>query len=170
MDPRPAAVRPPLHWRWLNWRNIDADSLYGLLKLRSDVFVVEQNCVFSEMDGLDPQCEHLVASAAGEGVVACLRLVPAGTRFAEPSLGRVVVAAHWRGGTGRQLMQRGIAACTERFPQLGIGLSAQQHLEDFYRSLGFVTQGAVYLEDGIAHVDMRRPPAPPTLLPAGALH
>lgn len=153
-----AEPRPEPRWAWYAWQQLDPDTLYGLLKLRSDIFVVEQNCVFSEMDGLDRHCEHLVARDADQRVIACLRLVPPGVKADEPSIGRVVVDSAWRGGTGRALMLRGMAACGQRHPRRGILLSSQQHLQGFYESLGFAPIGPVYLEDGIPHIDMRRPP------------
>ena len=145
-----------VHWRWFAWRELDPDTLYALLKLRSDVFVVEQNCVFPEMDGLDPRCEHLCGLDASGKVVACLRLLPPGLKYPEPSIGRLVVAPVVRKlGLGRVAMQKGIERCRTRFPGEPIVLSAQQYLEVFYGSLGFVTTSKPYLDDGIVHVDMR---------------
>lgn len=144
-------------FRWYDWQQLDPDTLYALLKLRSDIFVVEQNCVFSDMDGLDPDCAHLVARV-DQRVVACARLVPPAIKSVPPAIGRVVVDIDHRGsGLGRRLMQVAIAACSARYPGQDIFLSGQQHLEAFYRSLGFETIGEMYLEDGIPHVDMLRP-------------
>ena len=153
--------------RWYAWPELDPDTLYGLLKLRSDVFVVEQACVFSEMDGLDPLCEHLVATAADGRVVATLRVVPPNTRRPHspspaadgPAIGRLVVDATQRGtGLARRLMALGLERCASRHPGVAVYLSAQQHLEAFYASLGFARLRAPYDEDGIPHVDMRRAP------------
>lgn len=152
--------------RWFAWRALDPDTLYGLLKLRSDIFVVEQACVFSEMDGLDPLCEHLVALDGGR-VVATLRVVPPGTKRPHspspaadgPAIGRLVVDATQRGtGLARRLMAQAIERCEARHPGSAVYLSAQQHLERFYASLGFERLREPYDEDGIPHVDMRRAP------------
>ena len=144
-------------WNWHAWSALTPDTLYGLLKLRSDIFVVEQNCVFSDMDGLDPQCEHLCASDAAGVVLACLRLVPPGVKHELPVIGRLVVAARARKrGLARAGMQLALQHCALRYPGRAVFLSGQQYLEDFYASLGFVTCSAPYLEDGIWHVDMTR--------------
>lgn len=151
--------------RWLSWREFDPDTLYALLRLRSAVFVVEQHCVFAEMDGIDPACEHLLALSADGEVLGCLRVVPPGLRRPHsaapaadgPALGRLVTRADQRGtGLGRTLMQEGIAHCLRGYPCHTLYLSAQQHLETFYRSLGFTRLREPYDEDGIPHLDMQR--------------
>lgn len=141
-------------WQWYGWADLTPDVLYAVLRLRSAIFVVEQDCVFPEMDGRDPQCEHL-CGWNGTELVAYLRLVPPAVRTKEVSLGRVVVARPARGtGLGRAVMREGLARCAQRYPGQPVKVSAQQHLERFYASLGFVTAGAPYDEDGIPHVDM----------------
>ena len=143
-------------WRWQSWRDLDPDTLYAALKLRSDVFVVEQNCVYSDVDGLDPQCDHLCGVDQQGRLLAYLRLLPPGVKYPEPSIGRVVVARDARKhGLARKAMFDGIKRCRERFPNQPILIQAQQYLEQFYESLGFRSIGAPYLEDGISHVDMR---------------
>lgn len=154
--------------RWIAWRDFDPDSLYALMRLRSAVFVVEQACVFHEMDGLDPRCEHLIASDETGEILGCLRLVPPGLKRPHspapaaqgPGLGRLVTAQTARGtGLGRRLMAEGIARCERDFPGAAIQLSGQQHLQRFYGSLGFEAIREPYDEDGIPHVDMQRPGA-----------
>jgi ElaA protein len=154
--------------RWFDWNQFDPDLLYGLLRLRSAVFVVEQACVFHEMDGLDPRCSHLLATRVDVEVVGCLRLVPPGLKRPDspasaadgPALGRLVTAGSVRGtGLGRRLMLEGIAQCERLYAGQPIQLSAQRHLQDFYASLGFDPVREPYDEDGIPHVDMRRPGA-----------
>ena len=146
----------PISWRWHEWRDLTPDVLYALLRLRSAIFVVEQNCVFPDMDGRDPQCEHLCGWRGAE-LIGYLRLVPPGVRTPEVSIGRVVVARSARGlGLGREVMLQGLKRCAERHPGQPVKVSAQQHLEAFYASLGFARVGAPYDEDGIAHVDMIR--------------
>lgn len=145
-------------WQWQAWQALTPDALYALLQLRSAVFVVEQNCVFPDMDGRDPACEHLCGWDEDGALLAYLRLVPPGVRTPEVSLGRVVVAASTRGrGLGRAVMQEGLQRCAERHPGRPVKVSAQQHLETFYGSLGFGRVSAPYLEDGIWHVDMLKP-------------
>jgi ElaA protein len=155
MDPTPFSA---LRWTWLAWQDFTPDALYAVLRLRSAIFVVEQDCVFPDMDGRDPACEHLCGWDGGGALVAYLRLVPPGVRTPEVSLGRVVVAAPARGqGLGRAVMLEGLRRCAERYPGQRIKVSAQAHLEPFYASLGFRTVGAPYDEDGILHVDMAKP-------------
>ena len=145
-------------WTWHAWRELSADLVYEIMRLRSAIFVVEQNCVFPDMDGRDPACEHLCGRDAAGALVAYLRLVPPGVRTPEVSLGRVVVTQSARGrGFGRAVMQEGLRHCASRYPGKPVKVSAQRHLEAFYQSLGFATVGAPYLEDGIWHVDMVRP-------------
>lgn len=153
--------------RWFAWRELDPDTLYGLLRLRSEVFVVEQNCVFAEMDGIDPLCMHLCAFDEPDRIGACLRLAPPGVKRPHspspaaqgPALGRLVTRADLRGaGLARRLMHEGLARCERDFPGRPVFLSAQQHLERFYASMDFLRLREPYDEDGIAHVDMRRGP------------
>lgn len=141
-------------WSWHRWDELTPDVLYAFLRLRSAIFVVEQDCVFAEMDGRDPQCEHL-CGWHGTELAAYLRLVPPGVRTPEVALGRVVVAPSARGrGLGRAVMLEGLARCAQRYPGQPVKVSAQKHLEKFYASLGFATAGAPYDEDGIPHIDM----------------
>ncbi len=158
------------HWRWYAWPQLDPDTLYTFLKLRSDVFVVEQNCVFPEMDGIDPLCTHLCGRDDQGRMLVYLRVVPVGVeRTAHvlegeravmsdgPALGRLVVAERARGrGLARAAMEEGLRVCGFRHDGLPVYLSAQQHLQPFYASLGFTAISAPYLEDGIWHIDMRR--------------
>jgi ElaA protein len=149
-----------LRWSWHRFAELAPERLYALLKLRSDIFVVEQNCVFPDMDGRDAECEHLCGDDAQGRLVAYLRLVPPGVRLPQVSLGRVVVAKDARGRQlGRAVMLEGIRRCEAQYPGKTIKVSAQRHLEKFYDSLGFRRNGAPYLEDGIWHIDMARPGA-----------
>jgi ElaA protein len=143
-------------WRWLTWRDLDADTLHAILKLRGEVFVVEQNCVYADVDGLDPQCDHLCGTNESRQLVAYLRVLPPGAKYPEPAIGRVVVAPGARKhGHARHAMLEAIPHCRARFPGKPILVQAQRYLEPFYRSLGFETIGTPYDEDGIPHVDMR---------------
>lgn len=143
--------------RWFDWSTLDVDTLHRMLQLRSRVFVVEQDCVFLDIDGRDPDCEHLCAFASRPALIGTLRLVPPHQAQALPALGRVVIEPQWRGrGLARRMMLEGIARCGQSYPDTGIQLSAQEYLQDFYASLGFQRSSERYLDDGIWHVDMRR--------------
>jgi ElaA protein len=135
---------------------LDPATLYALLRLRVDVFVVEQQCPYPELDGrdLEPQTRHLWLERDGEPV-AYLRLLaePGG----EARIGRVCVGAKARGsGAARALMSTALELVGDR----PCTLDAQSYLVDFYRGFGFRPSGAEYVEDGIPHIPMRRAPAP----------
>ena len=156
------ATPQPLRWRCLAFADLGAADLYRLLQLRSAVFVVEQACVFQDMDGLDPACLHLLGSApdAGESaeLLAYARLLPAGLAFAEASIGRVATAARVRGTrAGHTLMTEAIAQVQCVWGPQSIRIGAQAHLQAFYRQHGFEPDGDLYLEDGIEHIEMTRP-------------
>lgn len=130
--------------------------LYDILKLRSEVFVVEQNCIFLDMDDKDLHCHHLMIRNA-DTLVAYARLVPPGISYPEMSIGRVVSSpAARRTGEGKKLMQAAIEACYNLFGQGPIKIGAQLYLKKFYEGFGFAVTGPVYLEDGIEHVEMVR--------------
>ena len=133
-------------------------ALYALLLLRSRVFVVEQQCVFLDADGLDPVAHHLLGWARDRELACAARIFAPGVVYDEPSIGRVVSAPEHRGtGAGRRLMERAIAECVRMYGDTGIRIGAQRYLEAFYASLGFVIASEPYDEDGIPHVTMLRP-------------
>jgi ElaA protein len=149
-----------LTWRWLRFEQLGLDELYDLLALRGRVFVVEQRCAYLDPDGLDRQAWHLLGRDAAGALQAVLRAVDPGCKYAEPSIGRVVIAPEVRGtGAGRALMVAGLRQCSEVWPGQGIRISAQAQLQDFYRSLGFQAVGEPYLEDDIPHLEMLRRPS-----------
>ena len=140
---------------WRAFEALSARELHDLLKLRADVFVVEQTCVFAEIDGHDPEARHLLARAAEGGpLVGTLRLFPPDAA-GRAVIGRVVTASAARGtGIGRALMAEGIAEARRRFGPAPIAIGAQARLERFYAGFGFVRAGEDYLEDGIVHCAM----------------
>jgi len=141
-----------LRWHDRAFDELTVHELYAITVLRERVFVVEQSCVFLDADGVDPVSRHLWAEDGG-ALRAYLRIVPAGVKYAEISIGRVITAPEARGaGLGKELMQRGIAACGGGPIRLG----AQAHLEEFYGGLGFRRASEPYLEDGIPHIEMVR--------------
>jgi ElaA protein len=140
-----------LTWHVKTFETLASAELYAIMALRQQVFVVEQKCAYQDADGVDTQCKHLWAARGM--IVAYLRIVPAGVKFAEVSIGRVVTAPHERGtGLGRALMKRGIAEVGD----VPIRIGAQAYLERFYRELGFARASDLYDEDGIPHVEMVR--------------
>lgn len=140
--------------------SLTVKELYALLKLRSEIFVVEQNCVFLDTDGKDLSCQHLMLYQNKE-LMAYARIVPAGLLFNEPSIGRIVSSHTARGkGFGRQLVSLAIANCQRLHGNKPIKIGAQLYLKSFYESFGFVAQGEEYLEDDIVHIHMIRPVTP----------
>ena len=128
--------------------------LYAYLKLRSEVFVVEQNCVYQDLDNKDQQSLHVFIHHHNQ-LVACARIVPAAIAYPEISIGRVIVAEPYRKQQlGHELMRYCIAQIQIHFGKQKIVLSAQAHLQDFYKKHNFVPEGATYLEDGIPHIHM----------------
>jgi len=140
-------------WHDRAFAELTVRELYSITALRERVFVVEQNCVYLDADGADPQCRHLWAEDETRAIHAYCRLVPAGVKFPEASIGRVITASEARGqGLGKELMERAIAA----LGAIPIRIGAQAHLEKFYGELGFVRASAPYDEDGIPHIEMLR--------------
>lgn len=147
---------PEIKWTYLPFAQLSLSSLYALLRLRVEVFVVEQNCVYQDLDNYDKQASHLFGEQ-NEKMIACARLLAPGVKYPAASIGRVATAADVRGsGSGRELMQMAISHCTKQWPAAGISISAQAYLESFYNSLGFETVSAPYMEDGIPHIEMHR--------------
>lgn len=140
-------------WHDRAFAELTVRELYSITVLRERVFVVEQNCVYLDADGADPQCRHLWAEDETRAICAYCRLVPAGVKFPEASIGRVITAPEARAqGLGKELMERAIAA----LGAIPIRIGAQAHLEKFYGELGFVRASASYDEDGIPHIEMLR--------------
>jgi ElaA protein len=145
-----------IDWRFSAFEGLSAREIHDLYRLRAEVFVVEQECAFQDLDGADPACHHLLGTRSGELVAYC-RIAPPGLKFAEPSIGRVITSEAVRGtGLGRILMQEALGRTAELWPGMPVRIGAQRHLESFYASLGFATDSEPYDEDGIPHIEMLR--------------
>ena len=143
-------------WTLKTFDSLTPFELYAILRLRSEVFVVEQTCIFQDMDNKDQLCHHLMGWK-NNLLVAYTRLVPPGVSYKEPSIGRVVISPAVRGnGMGRLLMEKSIEKTIDLYGKITIRISAQFHLKKFYESLGFVQSGDIYDEDGIDHIEMVR--------------
>ena len=144
-----------MQWQTASFAELSLEALYAVLRLRQEIFVVEQNCVYPDLDGLDQQATHMLCTDTRE-LIAYQRCLPPGVCYAQSSLGRIVVRASARGSQlGRELVQRGIDFNRRQWPGSDIRINAQAHLEGFYASLGFIAEGAVHIEDGIPHQHMR---------------
>jgi ElaA protein len=147
-------------WRCAPFEELTAREVHDILQARSAVFVVEQACVFQDMDGADVEAWHLFARRQG-GIAAYCRLLPPGLKYAEPSIGRVITTGAARGtGLGRALMREALARCGRLWPGAAIRIGAQLHLERFYGEFGFARASEPYDEDGIPHIEMLRPGGP----------
>jgi len=145
-----------LKWKIKRFEELSAHELYELLQLRSEVFVVEQNCVYQDIDGKDFKAIHVIGEFQGK-TVAHARLFKPGDYFQNASIGRVVVSKEFRDRKwGHDLMAKSIAALHENFGRGSIEISAQLYLKIFYESHGFVALGTTYLEDDIPHIRMIR--------------
>lgn len=129
--------------------------LYGILKLRSVVFVVEQNCVYQDIDDKDSKALHLIGTI-DNSIVAYSRLFKPQDYFENACIGRVVIDPNYRARKwGHLLIQKGIEGIKQHFNETKITISAQLYLQKFYESNGFVKTSEVYLEDGIDHIEMK---------------
>lgn len=143
-----------LEYRIKTYHDLTKDELYALLRLRSEVFVVEQDCVYQDMDGKDQKALHVLGYKK-EQLIAYTRLFGPGDYFEHASIGRVVVKKEERQHKyGYGIMKVSIKAIDEHFNGKTIKISAQSYLKKFYNSLGFKEEGEGYLEDGIPHVAM----------------
>ena len=136
------------------FQELTTSELYELLQLRSEVFVVEQDCVYQDIDGKDLKALHVLGVKEGK-IIAYTRLFNSGEYFDTPSIGRVVVKESERKyGYGHDLMKASIQAIVDNYNETTITISAQTYLQKFYESHGFKQVGEGYLEDGIPHIRM----------------
>ena len=134
------------------FKELTADELYELLRVRSEVFVVEQNCVYQDMDGDDQRAIHLWMTD-GDTIIAVVRVCPAGTHMKEISIGRVITTERGK-GYGKQIMLHAIDAAMEFFDAKRIDIEAQEYARGFYESVGFKQSSDIFMLDGIPHIKM----------------
>ena len=146
-----------IDWQTKTFQELNTDELYDILKLRIDVFVVEQTCFYPDLDDIDRHKDTVHLFCYTEGKIAgYLRILAKGQSYDEYiAIGRVIVAIHARGtGLGHQLMAKGLDVCLQYFPEQRVKISAQEHLENFYNRHGFERVSDMYLEDNIPHIAM----------------
>ena len=137
-----------------HFHELTIQELYNILQLRSEVFVVEQNCIYQDIDGKDQKAVHIFIKE-NKDVLAYSRVFNEGEYFENPSIGRVVVKKEKRGTElGKKIMVEGAKYIKETFTNKKIEISAQKYLKDFYSELGYEFTGNEYLEDGIPHIRM----------------
>ncbi len=145
-----------LTWEIKSFDELSAKELHDLLKVRVDVFVVEQACAYPEIDGMDPLCYHVLGKDSDGTTLATARVAPHKTIYPEVSIGRVAVDESLRGkGFGKIVMKKAMIFCTEKLKAATIKIAGQLYLEKFYSDLGFSRISDIYLWDGIEHIDMR---------------
>lgn len=142
---------------WILYRSIseyEPVHLYEVVKLRQDIFIIEQNCIYDDIDGLDYVSAHLLLLGDDNNLIGYLRLVPAGKKFEELSLGRIAIKKKYRGkGLGTILIKKGLAIA-KNWGETSVRIEAQAHLEKYYADLGFKTTSEIYDVDGIPHIQM----------------
>jgi ElaA protein len=146
-----------INWTCKTFNDLTPLELYKIIQLRNEVFVVEQNCVFQDADGMDLKSMHFMAWS-GEDLAAYTRLFNNGITYQQASIGRVITSPRFRGtGLGKQLMANSIQQLFQLYGTQPIQIGAQLYLKKFYESFGFQAIGAIYDEDGIDHIHMIRP-------------
>jgi ElaA protein len=149
-------MQDSIKWKIKRFNELSLQELYSLLKLRSHVFVVEQNCVYQDVDGKDEKALHLLG-VYKEEIVAYARLFKAGDYFENASIGRVVIHPEARDKKwGHEMMQQALAGIESQFNANQITISAQLYLKKFYETHDFVQTSEIYLEDDIPHIEMKR--------------
>lgn len=140
-----------IQWFRRNFQELTVEELYEILRLRSEIFVVEQDCVYQDLDRKDKKSILIYGVEDGE-IVATLRVIPAGVSYDVPSIGRLVVKeSHRRRGYARTMMLQAIDIIRNEFQGERIRISGQAYVKNFYESLGFQIVTEIYLEDGIEH-------------------
>ena len=141
-------------WQTSEFAELDTNHLYAALRLRQQVFAVEQDCAYLDLDNMDQSAIHMLCWQEDQ-LLAYQRCLAPDKTFAESALGRIVVSPEARGHQlGKELVQRGISHNLKRWPAQNIRIHAQAHLQDFYHSLGFTAEGELFDEDGIPHIQM----------------
>jgi ElaA protein len=150
----------PIDWQWASFDQLSNHDVYAMMAARLHVFVLEQQCLWNDFDGLDEDAHHLLGWKTVDGrrqLIAYLRVLAPGAKYEQASIGRVLTTSAGRGGgNGRQLVEQGLAHIGRLYPGVPVKIGAQQYLENFYAGFGFATISAPYLEDGILHIDMLR--------------
>ena len=148
-------------WHEKLFTDLTTESLYQFLRLRAEVFVIEQDCIYQDIDNNDSDATHIYATTTSKpdaSVIAYARILKPNHKYPNASIGRIVTSSSFRGtGLGKLLVERSVKLCKKLYPNHGITISAQKHLEEFYTNFDFHSDSEVYLEDGIPHIRMTRP-------------
>ncbi|WP_218971030.1 GNAT family N-acetyltransferase [Alkalihalobacterium bogoriense] len=144
-----------VHWSIKTFEELSTQELYNIMTERINIFVVEQECPYPELDGKDIDAYHLVAQSEDGAIMAYARIFQSGSYYEQASIGRVIVNENYRGqGLGKQLMRKAIHFVLHDLHETEIKIQAQHYLENFYQSFGFLSVSEVYIHDLIPHLDM----------------
>lgn len=148
-----------IEWQWKKFDELSREDLYEIIQVRQEVFVIEQNCIYQDLDDLDKLAWHLIAWNANQSnsreIVAYLRVVFPGYKYQEPSIGRILTVKKVRGtGLGKELLRIALLKIEAEYPNVSVRISAQAHLNKFYSQFGFEKVSEPYDEDGIVHIEM----------------
>ena len=148
-----------IQWQWKTFAELSVHELYAIMKVRQEVFVIEQNCVYQDVDNLDQTAWHMMAwdinSHKEPQLLAYCRVILPGYKYKELAIGRVLTINQVRRtGLGRELMTKTLSQIASKYPEQLIRISAQLHLEKFYESFDFKQVSEPYDEEGIAHIEM----------------
>ncbi|MCI5059081.1 MAG: GNAT family N-acetyltransferase [Flavobacteriales bacterium] len=147
-------VMPNVEWHIYKFEELKVTDLYNICALRNEVFVVEQNCIYQDLDGKDHGQDHILCME-NKSLAGYARIIAPNVIYKDPSIGRIVVKESYRKlGLGRTLVEKSINHIHNKFGNIPIRISAQVYLNNFYSELGFKKVGEQYLEDGIPHVEM----------------
>lgn len=143
-----------IQWTWKHFSSLTTNELYDIIRVREEVFVVEQGLSYVDCDGHDLKAWHMMGYVEGE-LAVYLRAFAPGDKFKEAAFGRVLVLKRFRGnGLGRELTSQGLKMIQSTFGAVPVRISAQAYLENFYQDFGFITEGSAYIEEGIPHLQM----------------
>lgn len=143
-----------MDWILSHFDALTVSQLYDVLKFRQQIFVVEQNCVYPDLDGIDSGCHHLIGYRNNE-IICCSRILPAGLKYKQASIGRIALKKELRGsGIANTLVEKSLGELFMLHGKVPVKIGAQAHLEKFYMRFGFKTISLPYDEDGIMHIDM----------------
>ena len=152
-----------IDWQTKKFNELSPIKMHAIYQLRAEVFVVEQECIYNDIDNKDPKGIHLMGFDFNNELVAYCRILPEGVSFKEVSIGRVVTAKRVRkNGMGRLLMEKALEEVSRIYGNVPVRIGAQYHLKDFYFDFGFDAIGEQYLEDNIPHIEMLKPVSIPT--------
>jgi ElaA protein len=144
-----------INWKIKTFEELTVHELYAIMQLRSEVFIVEQNCPYQDADGKDPKSLHLMGYDENDILVVYSRILPQNISYPEASIGRVVSSPKVRGtGAGKKLMDKSLEIIAQKFGNVPVKIGAQAYLKIFYESFGFIKTSEEYLEDDIPHIEM----------------